>query len=62
MEKRYLSVQEVAARLAISKQTLLRYERKGVFPEPKRNRVNGWREYTNSDLDKMKRILGRDDK
>jgi len=62
MEKRYLSVQEVAGRLAISKQTLLRYEKKGVFPSPKRNRVNGWREYTDSDLDKMKRILGRDEK
>ena len=59
MRKQYLSVQEVAVKLGISKQTIIRYEKKGVFPKPKRNLVNGWREYTESDVSKLRVILGR---
>jgi len=59
MKKHYLNPQDVAARLGISKQTLVRYEKKGVFPKPKRNPVNGWREYTESDLSRMSSVLGR---
>jgi prepilin-type N-terminal cleavage/methylation domain-containing protein len=50
---------EVAQRLKISKQTLLRYEKKGIFPVSRRNRINGWREYVEEDVKKMERILGR---
>ena len=50
---------EVAARLRISKQTLVRYEKKGIFPRPRRNRINSWREYTDEDVKKMEHILGR---
>ncbi|OPX28848.1 MAG: hypothetical protein B1H08_05150 [Candidatus Omnitrophica bacterium 4484_171] len=59
MRKKYYNAQEVAKELGISKQTLVRYEKKGVFPEPKRNLVNKWREYTVSDLAKLRKILGR---
>lgn len=59
MKKRYYNAQEAAEILGVSKQTLLRYERKGIFPRPKRNIVNKWREYTESDLAKLKAILGR---
>jgi DNA-binding transcriptional MerR regulator len=59
MKKKYLNAQEVAQRLGISKQTLLRYERRGIFPRPKRNIVNKWREYTENDVVKLKAILGR---
>ena len=59
MKKRYYSAQEVAKELGISKQTLLRYEKREVFPKPRRNVVNGWREYTQSDLAKLKKVLGR---
>ena len=59
MVKKYLNAQEVAQRLGISKQTLVRYENKGIFPKAKRNLVNGWREYTDNELAKMKKILGR---
>jgi len=59
MKKKYLTPQEVAKELGISKQTLLRYEKRGIFPRPKRNLVNRWREYNQLDLVKLKRILGR---
>ncbi|MFH1771687.1 MAG: MerR family transcriptional regulator [Candidatus Omnitrophota bacterium] len=56
---KYYSAQEVAQKLGISKQTLLRYEKKGIFPHPKRNLVNHWREYSEKDLEKLKIIIGR---
>jgi DNA-binding transcriptional MerR regulator len=59
MRNKYFTPQEVAQWLGISKQTLLRYEKRGIFPKPRRNRVNKWREYTEDDLDKLRRILGR---
>ena len=45
--------------LGVSKQTLLRYEKKGIFPKAKRNTINHWREYTEADLQKLKHVLGR---
>jgi DNA-binding transcriptional MerR regulator len=59
MVKKYLNAQAVAQKLGISKKTLVRYENKGIFPKPKRNLVNGWREYTDSELGKLEKILGR---
>lgn len=53
------SVNEAAVRLGISKQTLLRYEKKGVFPRSRRNRINHWREYTEEDIQRMRQIMGR---
>jgi prepilin-type N-terminal cleavage/methylation domain-containing protein len=52
-------VNEVAHILGISKQTLIRYEKKGIFPHSHRNRINHWREYTEEDVQKMARIIGR---
>ena len=59
MGKVYLNPQQVAGKLGISKQTLLRYENKGIFPRPRRNLVNQWREYTEHEVNKLKQILGR---
>ncbi len=59
-EKYYLAT-EVAKILGISKQTLIRYENKKVFPKGKRNAVNRWREYTLQDIKILKKILGRAD-
>ncbi|MBU4305085.1 MAG: MerR family transcriptional regulator [Candidatus Omnitrophica bacterium] len=59
MEKKYLKAEEAAKHLGVSKQTLLRYEKKGIFPSPRRNLVNQWREYTQSDVQKMMKIIGR---
>jgi len=55
----YFNAQEIAEKLGISKQTLIRYEKKGVFPESRRNPVNKWREYTEVDLGRLQEILGR---
>ena len=52
-------VNEVAQKLGISKQTLIRYEKKGIFPHSNRNRINHWREYTEEDIQKMAHIIGR---
>ena len=59
ISSQYLSVTEVAKILEISKQTLVRYEKKGIFPKPNRNNLNNWREYTMEDVENLKRIMGR---
>ena len=55
----YFSANEVAQALGISKQTLLRYEKKKILPRAKRNLINKRREYTSSDIESLKRIIGR---
>ena len=57
--EKYFHTEETAEILGISKQTLFRYEKKGVFPSARRNAVNGWREYTEEDIEKLKKIMGR---
>jgi len=57
--EKYYSATEAARHLGISKQTLIRYENRKVFPKAKRNTVNGWREYTLRDIKALKKILGR---
>ena len=57
--QRYYSINEVADILGISKQTVIRYETKGIFPKAKRNKLNSWREYTEKDIIALKRIMGR---
>ena len=57
--QKYYSANEVAKILGISKQTLIRYETKGVFPRARRNKLNGWREYTEKDIAALKKIMGR---
>ncbi|MFH1244875.1 MAG: helix-turn-helix domain-containing protein [Candidatus Omnitrophota bacterium] len=55
----YYSAEEAARLLGISKQTLIRYEHKKIFPKARRNAVNKWREYTIQDLNNLRRLLGR---
>lgn len=59
MHKTFYTTQEVAAMLGISKQTLLRYERKKIFPWVRRNPINKRREYSLEDINKFKKIMGR---
>ena len=58
-KERYYSTTEAAQFLGISKQTLIRYENKKIFPMPKRNAVNGWREYTEDEIRRLRAIMGR---
>lgn len=51
------STQEVAEKLGISKQTLFRYEKKGIFPRPKRNLINHWRQYSEEEVNKLREII-----
>jgi len=57
--EKYYSANETAEILSISKQTLIRYEAKGIFPKARRNKLNGWREYTEKDITALKRLMGR---
>lgn len=50
-------IAQVAQKLGISKQTLVRYEKKGILPKSPRNHINSWREYTEEDVRKMKIVL-----
>jgi len=59
MLKRVYSIGDVAEKLSISVQTIRRYEKLGKFPLPRRNKVNNRREYTEIDIKKMLKILGR---
>jgi len=54
--KKY-TVQEVANLLGLYRGTVINYEKKGIFPPPKRNVINGYREYTQEDVDRLKLIL-----
>jgi DNA-binding transcriptional MerR regulator len=57
IEGKLLTAQQVAEKLGISKQTLFRYEKKGVFPKARRNLINRWRQYTEDDLKKLREII-----
>lgn len=59
MKEKYYSVIQTAQLLGISKQTLIRYENKKLFPTARRNALNGWREYTEEDVKKLRSIMGR---
>jgi len=59
LENPYYNALEVAKILGISKQTLLRYEKKKIFPRTKRNLINKRREYSPADVEKLKSIIGR---
>jgi len=54
--KKY-TVQQIADMLGIYRGTVINYEKKGIFPQPHRNPINGYREYTEEDLDKLRRIM-----
>jgi len=53
------NIQEVSDILGIYKGTIKNYEQKKIFPKPKRNPINGYREYTEEDIQVLKRILTR---
>ncbi|MFA5099673.1 MAG: MerR family transcriptional regulator [Candidatus Omnitrophota bacterium] len=56
--KRFYIAQEAAQMLGISKQTLFRYEKKGIFPKATRHPINHWRQYTEEEILKLKGIMG----
>ena len=58
-KKKYFTATEAASALGISKQTLLRYEARGVFPKAHRNHLNHWREYTAGDIQELQKLMGR---
>jgi len=54
--KKY-NVQEVADSLGIYRGTVINYEKRGIFPPPKRNPINGYREYTEEEVDRLRGIV-----
>ncbi len=57
--KKKYTVQEVADILGIYRGTVINYEKKGIFPAPRRNPINGYREYTEVHIAELRRILER---
>jgi MerR family transcriptional regulator, aldehyde-responsive regulator len=55
--KKYFKAQEVARMLGISKQTLFRYEKKGILPKAERNFINKWRQYSEEEVEKLRLII-----
>jgi DNA-binding transcriptional MerR regulator len=56
-KNKFFTAGEAARELGISKQTLFRYEKKKVLPNPRRNLINRWRQYTEEDVRKLKEIM-----
>ncbi|MBU0684090.1 MAG: MerR family transcriptional regulator [Candidatus Omnitrophota bacterium] len=56
---RKYTVQQIANILGIYRGTVINYEKRGIFPVPQRNPINGYREYTEEDILVLKNILGR---
>ena len=52
MASSYLSVSDVLRRLKIARTTLYNWEKAGVIPKPKRNRL-GYRVYDEEDIKKL---------
>jgi len=59
VQEHYYSTQEVAGMLGVSKQTLMRYEKKKIFPKARRNKINQRREYRLAEIAKLRKIMGR---
>ncbi|MGE5307489.1 MAG: helix-turn-helix transcriptional regulator [Deltaproteobacteria bacterium] len=57
IEDKLFTAQQIAEKLGISKQTLFRYEKRGVFPKARRNLINHWRQYSLDDLRTLKEII-----
>ncbi len=57
ISNRKYNIQEVANMLGIYRGTIKNYESKGIFPKPRRNPINKYREYTPQEIDILKRIL-----
>ncbi len=53
------STAQVASRLGIHRDTLLRWLRKGLFNEPARDH-RGWRVFSNHDIDNISRVIQQD--
>jgi len=51
------NIQEVADILGIYKGTIKNYETRKIFPQSKRNPINEYREYTEEDIEQLKKIL-----
>ena len=51
--KRRYNINEVANILGIYKGTIKNYEEKGIFPKPRRNPINKYREYSPEDIVEM---------
>lgn len=47
------TVQQVADILGLYRGTVINYEKKGIFPRPKRNPINGYREYTEEEIEAL---------
>ena len=53
---RLMKVNEAARELGCSETWLRRAERRGRIPKARRD-LNGWRAYTNEDLDALRQVL-----
>jgi DNA-binding transcriptional MerR regulator len=54
--KKY-TVQQVADILGVYRGTVINYEKRGIFPPPRRNPINGYREYTEDDIESLRKIM-----
>lgn len=56
-KRKKFTVSQVAEMLGIYRGTVINYEKRGIFRESHRNPINGYREYSESDVEEMRGIL-----
>lgn len=60
IKRKKYTVGQIAEMLGVYRGTVINYEKKGIFPEPHRNPINGYREYSEKDVSRLKDILDGD--
>jgi hypothetical protein len=53
------SLKHIMKMLGVSRRTLFNWEKAGKIPKAKRDPMNNYRYYTETDLQKLKKITGR---
>ena len=56
-EPEYFTTAEVAEFIGVTKQTLLNWLRRGLITEPERNSANGYRRWTEKDVQAIRQFL-----
>ncbi len=55
----YLTSDDVAKRLKVSRKNLFDWEKTGKIPKAKREPMSGYRIYTKADVEKLRKIINK---
>lgn len=61
MSKKTFYIHEVAEATGKHENTIRRFIKRGLIPEPKKE-WNGWRVFSEQDVERIKKLIGQDDR